>query len=65
MYRSKLSNYKIRKILKYFCVDLTAVQCSKVSSFNRNTINRYYTIFRIGILELAALEYKKEVGVLD
>ena len=30
----------------YFCEDLTATQTTKVTGINRNTVNRYYRIFR-------------------
>jgi len=56
---SKLSNYKIKKILDCFVLDLTAVQTSKLLGLNRNTINRYYTLFRKAIQELASLDRKE------
>ena len=56
---SKLSNYKIKKILRCFTLDLTAVQTGKLLGFNRNTINRYYTIFRNAISELAKEDRKE------
>ena len=47
MYKhSKLSLYKIKKILKCFSMDLTALQTADFLQLNRNTINRYYKIFR-------------------
>ncbi len=55
---SKLSNYQIKKILKCFCIDLTAVQTSNLLGVNRNTINKYFTIFRNSIQELAILDRK-------
>jgi transposase-like protein len=65
MYRAKLTNYQIRKILKYFCIDLTAVQASELSSFNRNTINRYYKLFREAIVELAMKESGEHTGEFE
>lgn len=56
---NKLSNYKIKKILRCFTLDLTATQTSKLLSFNRNTINRYYSIFRNTIQELAKNDRKE------
>jgi transposase-like protein len=56
---SKLSNYKIKKILRCFSLDLTAVQTSKLLGFDRNTVNRYYHIFRQAVQELAKLERKE------
>lgn len=48
---SKLSDYKIKKILKCFCLELTAMQTAKQLNLNRNTIDRYYNIFRIKIAQ--------------
>jgi len=48
---SKISDYKIKKVLKYFINDVTASQASKELGLNRNTINRYYKIFRTKLLE--------------
>jgi len=43
---NKLSKYKIRKILSCFCVDIPASKTAILLKINRNTINRYYNIFR-------------------
>jgi len=48
---AKLSRKKIKEILKYFCLELTAVQTAKMSVLNRNTVDRYYRIFREKIAE--------------
>ncbi len=42
---SKLSPYKIKKILYCFSQDLTAMQTANLLGINRNTINRYYNPF--------------------
>ena len=47
---SKLSNYKLKKLLQCFCEDLTALQTAKLLDLNRNTVNRYYKLFRIKIV---------------
>jgi len=41
-----LSQYKVKKILWHFIVDVTATQTSELLGINRNTVNRYYNIFR-------------------
>ena len=46
MKNSKLSPYKVKKIIKYFCADIDATKASLLLGFNRKTINRYYSIFR-------------------
>ena len=41
-----LSDYKIKKIMKHFCEDITASKTSALLDINRNTINRYFNLFR-------------------
>src|SRR5690606_30616960 len=41
-----LSYYKIKKIMRHFCEDITASKTAVLLGINRNTINRYYTLFR-------------------
>ena len=41
-----LSDYKIKKIILYFGEDISASKVSKLLKINRNTINRYYLLFR-------------------
>jgi len=45
-YRSKISEAKIRQVVKLFAVDLDASQIASVTGLNRNTINRYLAAFR-------------------
>lgn len=45
-----LSEYKVKKIIKCFCEDVDATRTSKLLQINRNTINRYFNIFRLAIL---------------
>ena len=44
--RSKISEAKIRQIVKLFTIDLTASQIAEITGLNRNTINRYLTALR-------------------
>lgn len=44
--RSQITRAKFRQILKHFALDLTAVQISRLTNLNRNTVNRYLTIIR-------------------
>lgn len=48
---SKLSTFKIKKILHCFANELTAVQAARELRLNRNTIDRFYNLFRIAIAE--------------
>ena len=43
---SKLSDYKIKECIKCFSTDIDATKSSVILGLNRNTINRYYGIFR-------------------
>ena len=42
----KLSDYKIKKLLKCFCSDIDATKTGELTGLNRKTVNRYYRIFR-------------------
>ena len=48
--RSRISEAKIREIVRYFAADLTALQAAQLSGLNRNTINRFYRALRERIL---------------
>ena len=50
-YNSKLSQYKIKKVIKCFCIDIDATKTALLLDINRNTINRWYGIFRQEIYE--------------
>ena len=45
-YRSKISEAKIRQIVRLFVVDLDASQIAAATNLNRNTINRCLAAFR-------------------
>ncbi len=44
--RSRISQRKIRRILRLFSVDLNAVQIAELTGLHRNTVNRYLRIIR-------------------
>jgi transposase-like protein len=48
---SKISRFQIKKIMKCFSQDLTALQTAWLLGYNRNTINKYYNLFREIIYE--------------
>ena len=41
-FRSRISEKKIREIVRCFSADLTALQAAELTGTNRNTINRIY-----------------------
>ncbi len=60
-----LSDYKIKKILWHFIIDINATQASELLSINRNTINRYYNIFRKLILEYQIDKFHNIIGDIE
>ena len=62
---SKISEYKIKKILKLFCEDLTAVKAANILKLNRKTINRYYGIFREKIMQASRAEMGSLGGEIE
>ena len=49
--RSKISEAKIRTIVKGFSLDLTATQTAEMAGVSRNAVNRLYAAFRHRIAE--------------
>ncbi|MCL1920848.1 MAG: IS1595 family transposase, partial [Kiritimatiellaeota bacterium] len=41
----------MKKNLRYFCVDITAMRTAEILGYNRRTVDRYFNIFRERILE--------------
>ncbi|HMY80507.1 MAG TPA: IS1595 family transposase [Candidatus Absconditabacterales bacterium] len=62
---SKISDYIIKKIIKHFVVDIEASKCSELINVNRNTINRYYNLFRSLIYEYQVAEFEKIKGSIE
>lgn len=62
---SKLSNFKIKKILRCFSNELTSIQTAKLLKLNRNTTDRYYSIFRQKIAEHQEKQTKKMRGSIE
>jgi transposase-like protein len=56
--RAKISKYNLKKIIKHFCVDIPSSKTAILTKINRNTINRYYNIFR-------KIIYSKQVKDLE
>lgn len=44
--RSKISEAKFRELVRFFSLDLTAIQIAELTGLNRNTVNRYLTEIR-------------------
>jgi transposase len=62
---SKISTYKIKKIIRCFCADIDASKTSIILDLNRNTINRYFKIFREKIYKHQIQDFKKFFGTVE
>ena len=47
--KNGLSRYRQRKRISLFCADVTATQAALLAGLNRNTVNRYFRLFREAI----------------
>jgi len=62
---TRLSKTKVNKILKCFCVDLSATQASEITGLNRKTINDWYHTFRAYIAEFQEEQAQKSSGSFE
>lgn len=62
---SKLSDYKIKKILHSFSLELTSVQTAYQLKLNRHTVDRYYGIFREKIAAYEEENLRKLSGNIE
>lgn len=62
---SKLSDYKIKQILKCFSLELTASQTAKQLELNRHTVERYYNLFREKIAQYQESNLQKLSGNIE
>jgi len=65
MYRTRTSNYKLKKIIKHFCTDIDATKTAELLEISRTTINRYFMLFREIIYESQMLESEKFFGEVE
>ena len=59
--KSKLSNFKIKKILRLFSEDIISTKAANILGLNRKTVDRYYSLFRQKILN-ASIDEMKQLG---
>lgn len=59
---SKLSTFKIKKIIEHFCLDINASKTAPLVGVNRNTINYWYNRFRVAIYAHQHKEFEKIFG---
>lgn len=56
---SKLSDFKTKKLIWCFCVDVEASKVGLIVTLNRNTVNRFYQLFRTVIYYHQASEFER------
>ena len=54
--RSRISAHKFREIMRYFSLDLNAVQIQKLTGLSRQSINKYLKAIRERIAQLSQLQ---------
>jgi transposase-like protein len=62
---SKLSRYKIGKIIECFCIDVDATKTALLLKLNRKTVNRYFLAFRTLIHAYQLSQKEQIVGVVE
>ena len=65
MKNNKLTAYRIKKIIESFCIDIEASKTALLLKLNRNTVNRYYGIFRQLIYDYQTRELQRMIGVIE
>lgn len=65
MNNKKLSDYRIKKIIECFCIDIEASKTALLLRLNRNTVNRYYGIFRKLIHDNQIRKFHRIIGVVE
>jgi transposase-like protein len=63
--RSRISERKLREIVRYFSVDLNAVQIAELSGLSRQSINKYLAAIRYRITEHCQQEAGQLVGQIE
>jgi transposase len=62
---SKLSEYRIKKVVECFCLDLTATQTAALLQLNRKTVNSLYERFRLLVAWQRMIQRREFRGVVE
>jgi|GEM_PF-1272792 len=62
---NRLSDYKIKKLMRRFCVDIPATKAALLLNMNRNTTTRFFRLFREAIWYHQEKEFKEFVGEIE
>lgn len=60
--QAKISTFKIKKIIKHFCLDVNASKTAPLAGLNRNTVNHWFNVFRRAIYAYQMKEFEKIFG---
>jgi len=60
--RARISTFKIKKIIEHFCLDINGSKAAPLVGVNRNTINHWFTFFRVVIYAHQHKEFEKIFG---
>ncbi len=63
--KNGLSRYRVEKIMRCFCADLTASQTALLLGLNRKTVNRYFARFRTAIAAAQERDLAAFTGVVE
>lgn len=62
---SKISSYRIEKIINHFVVDVEASKTAELLGFNRNSIENHYRLFRRLIVAHQAQVFRQLKGTIE
>ena len=63
--RSRISEAKLREIIRFFCLDLEAKKVAEISGVSRNSINKIFKAIRIRIAEFCEAENPLGFGEIE
>ena len=63
--KNGLSRYRIERLMRGFCADLTASQSALLLGLSRTTVNRYYGLFRAAIAAHQRAQKQRLVGTVE
>jgi len=62
---SRLSDYRVKKTIECFCLDIDATKTALLLKLNRKTINRYFKTFRLLIHDYQIRQMKEFIGIIE
>lgn len=65
MKSGRLSYYQVKKLIIHFCTDIDASKTAFLTGINRNTVNRYYRIYRELIFGKQQSDLEQFFGIVE